>query len=179
MQHYELTYILPMTYTVDEIPGLAKKVTTQLTDYGATIAKETSMGKLKFAYPINKLSHGYYNVVEFDMEGEKTAELETFMRLSEDVVRHMLVIKRIKSEQELANEQKVREKIAKQDQERGSIFDEVDEDETPRPKRPARAKSAPRAAEKSAPATESEKKEAIADLDKKLDAILEGDDMLK
>ena len=173
MQHYELTYIVPMTYTIDELPAIKKAVSATLTDNGAAIVKESSLGKNKFSYPINKLSHGYYEVVEFDMDPANMATVERALQLTDEIVRHLVVTKRIKSEKELAAEQRLREKIAEQEKNRRSIFDE-DEDESgdvaPTPKRTKTRK----------PKTEkAEEKVAIEDLDKKLDAILEGEDMLQ
>ena len=171
-QHYELTYIVPMTFTVDELPVITKKVADLLKEHGGEIVKDESMGKLKFAYPINKLSHGYYQVVEFDMPGENLVEIDSTLKIAEDVLRYILVKKKVKSEDELAAEQRLRDKIAEQDQGRKSIFDEDDgEEEVSKPTKP---KKAPVKTEKS-----EEEKVGIEDLDKKLDSILEGDDMLQ
>ncbi len=173
MQHYELTYIVPMTYTIDELPAIKKAVATMLTDNGATIVKESSLGKNKFAYPINKLSHGYYEVVEFDMETSSMAAVETALKLTDEIIRHLIVTKRIKSEEELAAEQRLREKIAEQEKNRRSIFDEEEDDSETSAPTPKRAKARKPKTEKP------EEKIAIEDLDKKLDAILEGEDMLQ
>lgn len=170
MNHYELTYIVPMSYTTDELPEINKKISEALKGFGAKIARETAMGKLKFAYPLNKLSHGYYQVVEFDMEPAQIAEVNRTLGLTNEIVRYLLVTKRIKSEEELAAEQRLREKIAKQELERRV---EVGEDEEAVEERPRRAAAKPKAVKKE------EEKVSIEDLDKKLDAILEGEDMLK
>jgi small subunit ribosomal protein S6 len=176
MNHYELTYIVPMSFSVDEMPAIAKNVNKLLEDAGAKIAKETTLGKIKFAYPINKQSHGYYNVVEFDCEPLRLIEIEKTIIIANGVARHLIVTKRIKSEKELAAEQKLRAKIAEQDKNRKSIFDEEEGDEeqehAPRPKRAKKE----RAKIESAPKVE---KVDIADLDKKLDAILDGGDMVQ
>lgn len=172
MNHYELTYIVPMSYTVDELPAITKKVNAILTENGAENLKESSMGKLKLAYQIGKFSHGYYQVVEFDAPGSSLMEVNKSLKLTNEVLRYMLVSKRIKGEKELLIEQKLREKIAKQNLERKSIFDEeTEEEETKTPRKPM----APRAA---APKAEKEKV-SMEDLDKKLDSILGGEDMLQ
>ncbi len=174
MKHYELTYIVPMSYTVDDLPSIKERVVGTLKEHGASIVKEHSLGKLKFAYPINKLSHGYYEVVEFDIDPSQVAELERIYRIETGVVRYVIVSKRIKTEAELAAEQKLREKIAEQDKNRKSIFDEEDEDDLDTPRRKPR--KTPRKESTYAPR---EEKTEIVDLDKKLDAILEGEDMLQ
>lgn len=174
MKHYELTYVVPMSYTVDELPAIKERVVGTLKEHGASIVKESSLGKLKFAYPINKLSHGYYEVVEFDIDPSQVAELERIYRIEPGIVRYVIVSKKIKTEAELAAEQKLREKIAEQDKNRKSIFDEEDEDELDTPRRKPR-----KVTRKESPSTPKEEKADIGDLDKKLDAILEGEDMLQ
>jgi len=169
MSHYELTYIVPMSYTVDELPKIVKQVSTILADHGAEHLKETSMGKLKLAYQIGKFSHGYYQVVEFDCETPAIKEINATLKLTNEVLRYMLLTKRIKTEAELMAEQRLREKIYKQNLDRKSIFDEeTDEDE--KPKRPMHK-----------PVKKIEEKEKVnmEDLDKKLDSILGGEDMLQ
>lgn len=167
-----------MSYSVDEMPAIAKKVASIITDTGATIAKEESLGKLKFAYPIDKMSHGYYNVVEFDCEPTKLIDIDKVIKITHGVIRHLIVTKRIKSEKELAAEQKLRVKIAEQEKNRKSIFDEDEDDDTDT------APAKPKKARKTSKPTDAKEKEVapkvdIADLDKKLDAILEGEDMVK
>lgn len=171
MNHYELTYIIPMSFTVDEVPKINENVSGILKEHGAKIAKETSMGKLKFAYPINDLSHGYYQVVEFDVEPSQILEINKTLGLHHEIVRYLLVTKRIKTEEELAADQRLRDKIAKQELERRSTMDE-DESVEEKPKR-SFSKAKPSVAK------HEEEKVSIEDLDKKLDAILEGEDMLK
>jgi len=174
MQHYELMYIVPMSFTVNELPEVTKKVTAFLTERGAEIGKNESLGKLKFAYPLEKMSHGYYQLVEFDMDPANVLEVDTDLKLSNQVLRYILTKKKIKSEDELAAEQRLREKIAEQDKGKRSIFDDdVDEadERTPIKKKTVKA---PVKTEKT-----QEEKVSIEDLDKKLDAILEGEDMLQ
>lgn len=173
MQHYELTFIIPMSYTIDEVPGIIKKVKDLLGEHEAKIVKEESMGKLKFTYPIKKMTHGYYQICEFDVEPSQIASLNRQLTIMNEVTRFLLVKKRIKSEKELAAEAKLREKLAKQAQERKSIFDEEDE-------QPVMDSPKPKMHKAKAPKAEVEKeKVAIEDLDKRLDSILDGEDMIK
>lgn len=172
--HYELTYIVPMSYTIDELPAITKKVAAILTEHGAEKLKEVSLGKLKLAYQLNKFSHGYYQVVEFDAPGQSLIEVNKALKLTNEVLRYLLVSKRIKGEEELRIEQRLREKIAKQSLERKSIFDEeTDEEDT----KPARKPAAPVRTHVAAPIEK--EKVNMEDLDKKLDEILGGEDMLK
>lgn len=174
MQHYEIMYIIPMSYTVNEVPEIEAKVKKTLTDNKAEIDKEESLGKLKFAYPINKLSHGYYNVIEFNMPTENLIEVSKVLKITNEIARYIIVKKKIKSENELAAEQKLREKIAEQDKERKSIFDEEDIEIVSKPKKHRTPKTMITKDKK-----EEVEKVDISKIDDKLDAILEGEDMLQ
>ena len=169
MQHYELTYIVPMSFTVDEVPAINQKITKLLTEHGATNIKETNLGKLKLAYQIAGFSHGYYSAIECDLETNQMSEINRSLQLSTDILRFLFLKKRIKTDKEIASEQRLKEKIARQDVGRRNILEDEDEEaEMITRKKPYR--SAPRKEEETVD---------IADLDKKLDAILGGEDMLK
>lgn len=174
MQHYEMMYIIPMSYTINEVPTIKSSVKKILEENGAQIDKEESLGKQKFAYPIKKLSHGYYEIIEFNMPPLNLIEVDKVLKISDDVVRYLIVKKKIKSETELAAEQKLREKIAEQDKNRKSIFDEEEDVEMVKPKktRVARTQEVKKKEEEAG-------KVDISDIDEKLDAILEGEDMLQ
>ena len=68
--HYELLYIMPMSYTAEELKPINDKVVSIIKDNQGNITKEEDLGKLKFAYPIKHQSHGYYQLYEFDMPKE-------------------------------------------------------------------------------------------------------------
>jgi len=69
-------------------------------------------GKKRLAYPIDGLYYGYYNLVEFDLAGENLIKIEKLLRMANDIVRHQVVTKKIKSAEALAQDKKIAEKIA-------------------------------------------------------------------
>lgn len=50
-------------------------------------------GVRKLAYPIQKKKEGYYTVIEFTASPELPKELDRRLRISENVMRHMIVKK--------------------------------------------------------------------------------------
>ena len=50
----------------------------------------------KLAYPIDKKTDGYYVVIEFQAETDFPKELDRRLRISDDVIRHMVVNKEAK-----------------------------------------------------------------------------------
>lgn len=91
IQRYELLYIVPTTFTDDELGSIEAKVSTILEKDGASIEDVTRLGKLKFAYPIKKQRHGSYVLVHFTSEPAKIAKMEEHLRITDEVLRHLIV----------------------------------------------------------------------------------------
>jgi small subunit ribosomal protein S6 len=58
---------------------------------GGTIASTDVWGKRRYAYPINKKLEGIYAVFEISTPASNLDELDRFLRLADDVVRHKLI----------------------------------------------------------------------------------------
>ncbi len=166
-EHYELMALFPMSYTSDELPAIVKKVKGVIAEHKGAVAAEQSLGKLKLAYPINNMSHGYYHIFEFDMPTDQVKGLANSLKLTKELTRHLLLTKRIKGAEELASEAKFNEKLAKMKMEEAARMREEGEEEQPRPRKRAPKK----------PVAPKEKL-TMEQLDKKLDEILENKDIV-
>jgi small subunit ribosomal protein S6 len=62
-----------------------------ITNGGGEIAKTDRIGLKKLAYPIRKKNEGYYVLVTFSAPAELPKELDRRLRISDDVVRHMII----------------------------------------------------------------------------------------
>jgi len=150
---YELLYIIPAQYTDEEIGGTVEKVTKILEDTGVKITRNENLGKLKLAYPIKHVRHGFYVLVEFEADAEKIRRLERELRLMPEVLRH----------QTIRLERKLKEGEEKKEIKMISYEAPGREEEKPAPR--------PREEKRVAP----KKKVNLEELDKKLDEILESD----
>jgi len=150
MNHYELLYIVPATYSEEELGPIKEMVKTMLTKHGGQIKIENDLGKKKLSYPIKKFRQGYYLAIEFDAETQQVKPFEDELRLTNDVLRHMIVIKTTS----MAKKNKRAERIEKSET--------------------LEIKANHAVVEKSAK-DDIEQKVRLDDLDKKLDEILEGD----
>lgn len=90
MKPYELLYIIPAVMTDEEAATAGVKVTEMIKATGATVVREENLGKLKLAYPIKHQKHGFYMLVQFDADGSVIAKLENDLRLNENVLRHQV-----------------------------------------------------------------------------------------
>ena len=92
LRDYELMYIVRPTVAEDELPASIERVDSLITGLGGEVAENNPWGKRRMAYPIEKFEEGYYIVSKIRMEPERTRELESQLAISEDVIRHMLVV---------------------------------------------------------------------------------------
>ena len=145
MKHYELLYIIPGKYTEEEIENIDKKVTEVVKKYGGEITSADNLGEKKLTFPVGGVQSGSYLVIEFNLEPEKIKELDSELKLTPEVLRHQIVIKKILTQAEIEQEKKRKERLVEKIEEK------------------------PATAPVPAP------KVTLEELDKKLGEILEGD----
>lgn len=117
-QLYELLYIIPNNFTEEEAQKIHDKIKENMTQKGAKISFEEQWGKKKFTYPIKNFNHGYYNLIEFESGRENINNIDHFLKLSDEVLRHQVVgIKYPNVEKKKAAE-KVAEKQKEEEEER-------------------------------------------------------------
>ena len=92
LRDYELMYIVRPTVAEDELPASIERVDSLITGLGGEVAENNPWGKRRMAYPIEKFEEGYYIVSKIRMEPERTRDLESRLAISEDVIRHILVV---------------------------------------------------------------------------------------
>ncbi len=172
--HYELLYLIPNTYTNTELEGIIKKITERI-EKDTTITLNQDLGKKRLAYPIKHLTHGSYVVVEFDAQPKIIKELNNDLRLMDEVLRHLIIEKRKRSEEELQEEKKRR---AETDRKISEAQEEATAKKPSDPKKETtKVQATPEQIKKEA-STDAEKKITIEELDDKLDELLEGKDLV-
>lgn len=91
MPRYELMYIVASSVSDDQIPTIIDGVLNLVKGDGGTVVREEGLGKKKLAYPIEKTRNGFYDLVTFDIDGEKLNALSTKIQNAEGVIRHLIV----------------------------------------------------------------------------------------
>ena len=87
---YETLYVIDPDLSEDATKALVEKFTT-LINANATASEVNEWGKRKLAYPINDKTEGYYVLVNFTSEGSFPAELERIFRITEGILRSMVI----------------------------------------------------------------------------------------
>ena len=90
-KRYETVFILTPVLSEAQAKETVGKFKKLLTGAGAKIIHEEFWGMKKLAYPIQKKSTGFYNLMEFECEGEAIAKLDTAFRRDERVMRYLTV----------------------------------------------------------------------------------------
>lgn len=91
MPAYELVFIAQPNLDEEALNALVSRVQQVITDNQGQILKVEPMGRRKLAYPIKKYREGSYVLIQANLERAAMAELERTLKLSEDVLRHLLV----------------------------------------------------------------------------------------
>ncbi len=93
MEKYELLYIVPAKYTDAEISSLMEKVKGMVATAGGNVTEMHNLGKRKLAYSIGQTRNGNYILKYFEAEPSALAKLNDTLRLSTDLVRHLIVLR--------------------------------------------------------------------------------------
>ena len=92
MTNYELMFIVEPTLEESEKTAAVDAVKGILAEHGE-ITKADVWGMKKLAYPIQKKNEGYYVVVEFKANPDFPKELDRRLKISDNVIRHIIVNK--------------------------------------------------------------------------------------
>lgn len=91
MRPYEVMYILDPQLDEEAIGALVERFEKIVTDGGGEIEKTDRWGKRRLAYEIDDRTEGFYVVMNFRSESAPAKELERVMKISDGVIRHLLV----------------------------------------------------------------------------------------
>lgn len=162
LSHYELLFIVANNYTEAESLEIKQNVVNYLEkEVSAQISYSEDWGKKKLAYEIQHHNHGYYFLIEFDLEGAKLAELNRHLRLSKEVLRHQIVKKKLRTLEEIKAEKLKQEKTIEKKEDKEKVAEPVKIEKKKDEKK-----------------EEQKPKDNLKDLDQKLEGILSAKDLI-
>ena len=91
MNQYETVFILTPVLSDEKMKEAVEKFKGILAEENSEIINEESWGLKKLAYPIDKKSTGFYQLIEFKAEPATIAKLEVNFRRDERVLRYLTV----------------------------------------------------------------------------------------
>ncbi len=91
MIKYESMYILKPDMEEEKKDALVKRFSDIVQKSGGKMEKIDEWGIMRLAYPIQYLNDGYYVLMTFEADPTLPAELERNYKISDDVLRYMVV----------------------------------------------------------------------------------------
>ncbi len=89
MNNYETVFILTPVLSDVQMKEAVEKFKALLTGEGAEIVNEENWGLRKLAYPIQKKTTGFYQMIEFKADPSVISKLEINFRRDERVIRFL------------------------------------------------------------------------------------------
>ena len=91
MNKYELVVVVNAVIEDDARAAVIEKAKDLITRFGGTISGVDEWGKKRLAYEIQKMNDGFYYFIKFEAETIAIAEIESQMRIMDNVLRYLCV----------------------------------------------------------------------------------------
>jgi small subunit ribosomal protein S6 len=93
LRDYEVLYIVRADLDDDKVQDAVKRVNTLIERSGGTVDRTNLWGKRKLAYEVKHQKEGSYVLQDFQLAPERVPELESSLKITEEVLRHLIVRK--------------------------------------------------------------------------------------
>lgn len=91
LREYEMVVILSPEIGDDVVAGSLERLQQNVTSRGGEVTDVNHWGRRRLAYPIKRHLEGNYVVSQFKLDPEQVPDLESSLRISEEVIRHLIV----------------------------------------------------------------------------------------
>ena len=117
---YELGFILNPEVNEDQTRSILGRVEQIVTNHGGQIVRVNQWGRRRLSYPIEHHRDGFYVFIDMILTPETVAELDRTLKVSEDVLRHLMKRRDPKAVQKEREEREARAAAAADDRYPGS-----------------------------------------------------------
>ena len=91
MNKYELAVVVNAKIEDEARLATIEKVKEYITRFGGTITNVDDWGKKRLAYEIQKMREAFYYFIQFDAPASAPAEIESRVRIMDNVLRYLVV----------------------------------------------------------------------------------------
>ncbi len=91
MHAYEIAVIIRSEVEEEGQQAIIEQLTRLLTAEGGEVAQVEKWGRRQLAYPIKKVTDGYYYFIQGRFASSVLPEVNRNMKLSDNIVRHMVI----------------------------------------------------------------------------------------
>lgn len=92
INNYETIFVINPSLDEEATKAVVEKFKT-LIEQNGTLENVDEWGKRKLAYPINYITEGYYVLINFSSDAQFPTELERIFRISDNILRSIVVKK--------------------------------------------------------------------------------------
>ena len=93
MRDYEVLYIVRADLDDDKVQDAVRRVNTLIERSGGSPERTNLWGKRKLAYEVKHQKEGSYVLQDFQLDPNRVPELEAGLKITEEVLRHLIVRK--------------------------------------------------------------------------------------
>jgi small subunit ribosomal protein S6 len=93
LRDYEVLYIVRADLDDDKVQDIVKRVNTLIERAGGSLERTNIWGKRKLAYEVKHQKEGSYILQDFQIGQDRIPELEAALKITEEVLRHLVVRK--------------------------------------------------------------------------------------
>lgn len=91
MRPYEIMYLVQPTADEERLAAVGERLQQAIGSLGGKVDKVTPPARRRLAYEIGRHRDGQYGVIEFSLPPEQAREFERTIKLTEDILRHLVV----------------------------------------------------------------------------------------
>ena len=91
MNKYELAVVVSAKIEDEERAAVVDKCKALIERFGGTITNVDDWGKKRLAYEIQKMKEGFDYFIQFEAESSAPAEIESRIRIMDNVLRYLVV----------------------------------------------------------------------------------------
>ncbi len=132
---YELGFILTPEVNEEQTRAILERIEQIVNNHGGQVMRVNQWGRRRLAYPIQHNRDGFYVFIDMVLTPETVSELDRTLKVSEEVLRHLIKRRDPKVVQKEREEREARENAA--------LTAPAEESETPPAEESASAEEAP------------------------------------
>ena len=91
MNKYELTVVVSAKVEDEERTAIIDKCKALIERFGGTVVIVDDWGKKRLAYEVQHMKEAFYYFIQFDAEADAPAEIESRVRIMDNVIRFLCV----------------------------------------------------------------------------------------
>ena len=91
MNKYELAVVVSAKIEDDERAAVIDRCKALIERFGGQITNVDEWGKKRLAYDVQKMKEAFYYFIQFDAESTVPAEIESRVRIMDNVIRYLVV----------------------------------------------------------------------------------------